>query len=63
MDDNHLEHGLASRQPVPHHRLQQGLALLLQLIQLHNQEKLKEWEQLCDIVTVTMQYHNKVNLS
>jgi hypothetical protein len=36
VDHDHLEHGLASRQPVPHHCLQQGLPLLLQLVQLKN---------------------------
>jgi hypothetical protein len=34
MDNNHLEHGLASGQPVPHHGLKQRLTLLLQLVQL-----------------------------
>ena len=36
MDDNHLEHGLSSREPVPHNSLHQGLALLLQFIVLQD---------------------------
>ena len=32
MDDNHLEHSLTSRQPVPHHTFHQRLAFLLQFL-------------------------------
>merc|ERR1711971_1268681 len=32
VDDDHLEHGVASGQPVPHHTLHQGLALQLLLL-------------------------------
>merc|ERR1719430_209361 len=36
VDDNHLEHGLASGQPVPHHALHQRLSLHLLLLVLQN---------------------------
>ena len=41
VDNDHLEDGLASQQPLPHHCLQQGLPLLLQLVQLKNNQLYK----------------------
>ena len=32
MDDDHLEHGVTSRQPIPYRALYQGLALQLLLL-------------------------------
>merc|ERR1719341_1182053 len=36
VDDDHLEHSIASRQPVPHHTLHQGLSLQLLLLGLEH---------------------------